>query len=88
LQKELIMAKETRKPSFDAPSDTKEGTGWVYKSKSDASESAAAPAAGSDVRSRIGRGVTTTMDVVTYPLSLALVVVLLPGMRLADWWRR
>jgi hypothetical protein len=85
------MAKETRKPPFTAPATQEsEGTGWVYRSETEGSTTPAL-ASGTpreSLSARASRQMTTVADVVTYPASFAVLIVLMPVARLAAWWRQ
>jgi hypothetical protein len=85
------MSKESRKPSFNAPAVQKdEDASWAYRSETDGS-TVAAVASGTPhetLTARTARHVTTVADIVTYPASLAVLVVLVPFARLAALCRR
>lgn len=73
------MSKDTRKPSF---------TPAVISSGTAPEADAPVPSAHHSPRiARLKAGVESAVDVVTYPASLAMMLVLLPVASVANWWR-
>jgi hypothetical protein len=77
------MSKDTKKPSFTtAPPAETESTGWATRDSAVSKLRARLPR-----RERVKAKAETVLDVVTYPASFAVTMVLFPVARVAAWWR-